>query len=77
MKGYNFYNFQEESTKVLCHLRGAQKLTEVLDAKDYLVEMGLHSNSARLFLSLLAMISQILSLMAGKIVNHQSHNEGW
>ena len=45
--------------------------------KDYLAEMGLHSNSARLFLNLLAMISQILSLLAVKIVNHQSRNEGW
>ena len=77
MKGYNFYNFQEESTKVLRHLRGAEKLMEVLDVKDYLAEMGLHSNSARLFLNLLAMISQILSLLAVKIVNHQSRNEGW
>ena len=33
MKGYNFYNFQEESTKVLRHLRGAEKLMEVLDVK--------------------------------------------
>ena len=75
MKGYNFYNFQEESTKVLCHLRDAEKLTEVWDAKDYLAEMG--SNSARLFLSLLAMISQIPSLLAVKIVNHQFRNERW
>ena len=59
------------------HLRGAEKLMEVLDVKDYLAEMGLHSNSARLFLNLLAMISQILSLLAVKIVNHQSRNEGW
>ena len=61
----------------MCHLRKAKKLTEVLDAKDYLVEMGLHSNSARLFLSLLAMNSQILSMLAVKIANHQSRNEGW
>ena len=54
-----------------------KKITEVLDAKDCLVEMGLHSNSARLFLSLLAMNSQILSMLAVKIANHQSRNEGW
>ena len=61
----------------MCHLRNAKKLTEVLDAKDYMMEMGLHSNSARLFLSLLALNSQILSILAVKIVNHQSRNEGW
>ena len=60
----------------LCHLRKAKKLTEVLDAKDYLVEMGLHSNSARLFLSLLAMNSQILSMLAVQIANHQFRHEG-
>ena len=49
---------------------------EVLDAKDYLVEMGLHANSARLFLSLLAMNSQILSMLAVQIVNHQFRHEG-
>ena len=61
----------------MCHLRNAKKLTEVLDAKDYMMEMGLHSNSARLFLSLLALNSQILSILAVKIANHQSRNEGW
>ena len=60
----------------MCHFRNAKKLTEVLDAKDYLVEMGLHSNSARLFLSLLAMNSQILSTLAVQIVNHQFRHEG-
>ena len=50
---------------------------EVLDAKDYLVKIGLHSNSARLFLSLLAKNSQILSMLAVQIVNHQSRHEGW
>ena len=34
----------------MCHLRKAKKLTEVLNAKDYLVEIGFHSNAARLFL---------------------------
>lgn len=61
----------------MCHLREAKKLTEVLDAKDYMMEMGLHSNSACLFLSLLALNSQILSILAVKIVNHQSRNKGW
>ena len=65
LRGYKFHNFllQEERTKVSSHLRNAKKLTEVLDAKDYLVEMGLYSNSARLFLSLLAMNSQLLSML--------------
>ena len=49
----------------LCHLRKAKKLTEVLDAKDYLVEMGL-----------LAMNSQILSMLAVQIANHQFRHEG-
>ena len=61
----------------MCHLRKAKKLTEVLDAKDYRVEMGLHSNSARLFLSLQALNSQILSILAVKILNHQFRNEEW
>ena len=61
----------------LCHFRNAKKLMEVLDAKDYLVKIGLHSNSARLFLSLLAKNSQILSMLAVQIVNHQSRHEGW
>ena len=60
----------------MCHFRNAKKLTEVLDAKDYVVEMGLHSNSARLFLSLLAMNSQIPSMLAVQIVNHQFRHEG-
>lgn len=60
----------------MCHLRNAKKITEVLSAKDYLVEMGLHSNSARISLSLLAMNSQILSMLAVQIVNHQSRHEG-
>ena len=49
----------------MCHFRNAKKLTEVLDAKDYLVEMGL-----------LAMNSQILSMLAVQIVNHQFRHEG-
>ena len=79
MRGYKFHNFllQEERTRGSCHLRNAKKLTEVLNAKDYLVEMGFHSNSARLFSSFLAMNSQILSKLAVKIVNHQSRHEGW